>query len=101
MFSEFPKDPLFQIAEALPGVLGNKGNFFQGNKGLKIRRTQAIFGNREHRKSRFCFWGTSENKKGHFSGEEKGNRYPPPTPGRASLLKFKSNDEENPDFVHA
>ena len=59
--------------EALPGVLGNRGTktIFQGNKGLKIKGTQAILGNREHRKSRFCFRGTRP----FFRGEQ-GNRYP-------------------------
>ena len=44
----------------------NKGN----------RGTQAIFRNREHRKSRFCLWGTREQ--GHYFEGEQGNRYPPP-----------------------
>ena len=45
------------------GEQGNKGKFFRGtgeqrpkNKGEQ--GTQEIFGNREHRKSRFYFWGT-------------------------------------------
>ena len=42
----------------------------QENKSLKTegnRGTKAILGNREHRKSRFLFWGTRENA--DFLGE--------------------------------
>ena len=71
--------------EALPGVLGNRGTraIFsgeQGNKCLKIRGTHAILWNREHRKSRFCFW--EQGNKEIFS-REQGNRYPT---GRSSGL---------------
>ena len=72
------------MTEARPGVLGNKGTkaiFFsgeQGNKGLKIRGTQVILGNREHTKSRFCFGGTRPL----FRGNKE--TYPP-SPWRASL----------------
>ena len=69
-------------AQALPGVLGNRGTraIFQGNWGkkcLKIRGTQAILGNREHRKSRFCFGG----KRKVFQGEQWNRTPPPPPPG--------------------
>ena len=64
-------------SEALPGFwgTGEQGHFFRGtgeqrhkNKGNRV--TQAILGNREHRKSRFCFWGTREQ--GHFFEGNKG-----------------------------
>ena len=53
-----------------------------------MRERKAILGNREHRKSRFCFWGTGE--KGHLFQGNKGTGTPPsPTPtGRASLLSL-------------
>ena len=60
------------------GGTGEQGHFFQGNKGLKIRGTQTIFGNMEHRKSRFCFGGNKA-----IFRREQGNRYPH---GRASTL---------------
>ena len=50
-----------------------------GPKKSNTNKTQ-ILGNREHRKSRFCFWGIREQ--GHFS---KGTRDQVP-PGRASKL---------------
>ena len=85
---------------------GEQGQFYSGegeNKGLKIRGTQEhrqFGGNREHRKSRFCFRGT----RSFFRGEQ-GNRYPrqpPPPPhthththththGRASAINFLQN----------
>ena len=72
---------LYGITEALPGVLGNRGTraYFQGNKGPKMRGnrgTKAILGNREHRKSRFWFWGTGD--KGHLFQGNKGTGTPPP-----------------------
>ena len=51
--------------------------FFQGNRGQVLRGTKTIFWNREHKKTIFDFWGTSQI----ISGDQ-GNRYPP---GRASL----------------
>ena len=65
--------------EALPGVLGNRGNreFIsgeQGNKGQILRGTKTILGNREHKKTNFRFLrnrGTSQ-----FISGEQGNRYP-------------------------
>ena len=69
--------------EALPRVLGNRWTraIFHGSRGTNPknkgnRETQAILGNREHRKSRFCFRGTRP----FFRGEE-GNRYPLPPGG--------------------
>ena len=69
------------VNEALPGVLGNReqGQFFRGTgeqrpKHKGNRGTQAILGNREHRKSRFCFWGTREQ--GHFFEGNKGTGTP-------------------------
>ena len=76
------------INEALSGVWGTRAFFSgeHGNKGLKkkgYRETQAILGNREHRKSRFCLEGTREQC--HFSS---GTREQVPThPGRASLTE--------------
>ena len=51
--------------EALPGVLGNRGNMSfisgeQGNKGQLLRGTMTILGNREYKKTIFDFWGTGE-----------------------------------------
>ena len=62
---------------------GNKGNFFretgeQRPKNKGNRGTQTILGNREHRKSRFCFWGTRP-----FFSRGTGIR-----PGRASETDF-------------
>ena len=67
------------IVEALPGVMGNRGNRafisgeqrsnFEGNRG-----TKTILGNREHKKTNFQFLenrGTSQ-----FISGEQGNRYP-------------------------
>ena len=76
-------------SEALPGFWGTweQGHFFRGtgeqrHKNKGNRGTQAILGNREHRKSRF-FWGGNKGTKPFFRGEQ-GNRYPPPK--RASIL---------------
>ena len=74
------------INEALPGVLGNRGNRafisgeqrpnFEGNRG-----TKTILGNREHKKTNFRFLGNRGTSQ--FISGEQGNRYPP---GRASLI---------------
>ena len=70
--------------EALPGVLGNRGNMafisgeqrpnFEGSKG-----TKTILGNREHSKTNFRFLGNRGTSQ--FISGEQGNRYPP---GRVS-----------------
>ena len=59
------------------GEQGNKGNFFreQRPKHKANRGTQAILGNREHRKSRFCFLGNTGTRPIFF--REQGSRYPP------------------------
>ena len=66
---------LYGITEALPVVLGNRGMraYFSGEQRSKNegnRGTKAILGNREHRKSRFWFWGTGD--KGHLFQGNKG-----------------------------
>ena len=53
------------IFEALPGFSGNRGKrtFISGEQGNKcqiLRRT--ISGNREHKKTNFQFWGTSQSR---------------------------------------
>ena len=63
----YSKNILADAYEALPEVLGNRGNraFIsgeQGNKGQILRGTKTILGNR----------GTSQ-----FISGEQGNRYPP------------------------
>ena len=68
MFTMYSSQP---IIEALPGVLGNRGTraIFSGDQRPKNKGnwgTQAILGNREHRKSKFCFWGTRP----FFRGEQ-------------------------------
>ena len=64
---------------------GEQGQFSgeQGNKGLKIRGTQAIWGNRE---SRFCFGVTMV--KGHFLRGEQENRCPLGGPRKCMLIVF-------------
>ena len=78
------------IKEALPGVLGNRGNrkFIsgeQGNIGQILRRTgeqRQYWGTGNIRKHIFNYWGTGEQAN-LFQGN-KGTDTPPP-PGRASL----------------
>ena len=78
--------------ETLPGVLGNRGTraYFSGEQRSKNkgnRGTKAILGNREHRKSTFCFWGTGD--KGHLFQENKGTGTPPlPIPPREGLRNW-------------
>ena len=76
------------------GEQGNKAIYFRGTREQKSktignRGTKAILGNREHRKSRFWFWGTRENT--DFFQWNKGRGIPPPPlpphPGRASTVK--------------
>ena len=77
------------IREALPGVLGNRGNraFISGGSGEQRpnfegnRGTKTILGNREHKKTIFRFLGNRGTSQ--FISGEHGSRYPPP--GRASL----------------
>ena len=76
-------------SEALPGVLGNKGIYFretgeqrpnfEGNRG-----TKTILGNREHKKTNFRFLGNMGTSQ--FISGEQGNKYPPPPPGRDSIV---------------
>ena len=85
--------------EALRGFgrTGDQGHFFffrgtgeQRPKNKGNRGTQAILGNREHRKSRFFFFfGTREQ--GHFFEGNKGTGTPPPPtpPGRASIIVYQ------------
>ena len=76
------------LSEALPGVLGNRGNraFILGeqdNKGQILRGTKTKLGNREHKKTNFRFLGNRGTSQ--FISGEQGNRYPPE---RASYLAF-------------
>ena len=71
--------PVVAAYEALPAGAIFSGEQRPKNKGN--RATQASLGNREHRKSRFCFWGTREQCY-FFRGEQV-----PHLPGRASLIK--------------
>ena len=72
--------------EALPGVLVNrgKGHLFQGNRGKMpiFRKTNTIFGMREHKKTIFRFWGTMEQSNLFQSNKETGTP-PPPVEGFA------------------
>ena len=63
---------------------GTKAIYYRGTRGQKFktegnRRPKAIWGNWEHRKPRFWFWGTRENVDFFFQ-ENKGTGTPPPTP---------------------
>ena len=60
------------------GEHGDEGIFSgeQRSKNEGNRGTKAILGNREHRKSRFWFWGTGD--KGHLFQGNKGTGTPPP-----------------------
>ena len=71
------------MIEALPGVLGNRGNRafisgeqrpnFEGNRG-----TKTILGNREHKKTIFFFWGGGGNRgTSQFISGEQRNSNPP------------------------
>ena len=61
--SKFPYCCLFVRQWGHSRGFGEQGHLFQGNKGTKVwneRGPKANFGNREHRKSKFWFWGTGE-----------------------------------------
>ena len=60
-------------------ISGEQRPNFEGNRG-----TKTILGNREHKKTNFRFWGNRRSSQ--FISGEQGNRYPPPPPGRASML---------------
>ena len=64
----------------ISGEQGNKGQIFGGNRG-----TKTILGNRGHRKTNFLFFGYRGTSQ--FISGEQGSRYPPPPPGRASLIR--------------
>ena len=53
-----------------PRGLEERGHLFQGTKGLNMRGTKAIWGNREYKKARFWFWGTEE-KRNLFQGNKE------------------------------
>ena len=81
-----------RIKEALPGVLGNRGNRAiisgeHGNKGQLLRETgeqRQYWGTGNIRKQIFDFWGTGEQAN-LFRGTRKQVSPPPPPPrGRAS-----------------
>ena len=72
-------------SEALPGVLGT-GEQRHKNKGT--RGTQAILGNREHKKINILVLG-NKGTRPFFRGEE-GNRYPHPHwEGLNSLISIR------------
>ena len=90
--------------EALPGVLGKRGNRAvisgeQGNKGQILRGTKTILGNREHKKTNFRFLGNRGTSQ--FIQGNKGTGTPPPPPWRASILviiNFYNIDLHDPSF---
>ena len=68
---------------------GNKAIYFRGTREQTSktewnRGTQELLGNREHRKSRFWFWGSKEMSVG--GGGVQGNKGTGTHPGRASEI---------------
>ena len=57
---------------------------FEGNRGTRI-----ILGNREHKKTKFQFWGNRGTSQ--FISGDQGNRYPPHTPLEGGCDLFDQN----------